>query len=92
MNAPRSTTNRMTIFLHQQKNNPTEYVPGYAIKPGPFFGVVIMRSCSFKCSLKYAKKSFYRTANAVFAQKGRSASEKATLHLIKSVSQSSYMV
>ena len=43
-----------------------------------------MRSCNFKCSLEYAKKSFYRAANAIFARTGRCASKEVTLHLIKS--------
>jgi len=42
------------------------------------------RSCRFKCSLEYAKKSFYRAANAIFAKTGRCASEEVTLHLVKS--------
>jgi len=38
----------------------------------------------FKCSLDYAKKSFYRSANATFGKVGRLASEEVTLQLIKS--------
>ena len=49
-----------------------------------YLGVFIMRSCSFKCSLEYAKKSFYLAANAIFAKTSRCASEEVTLHLIKS--------
>ena len=49
-----------------------------------YLGVFIMRSCSFKCSLEYTKKSFYRAANAIFAKTGRCASEEVTLHVIKS--------
>ena len=48
-----------------------------------YLGVFIARSCSFKCSLEYAKKSFYR-ANAIFAKTSRCASEEVTLHLVKS--------
>jgi len=43
-----------------------------------------VRSCKFKCSLKHAKKSFYRAANAVFSKIGRVAFEEVTLQLIKS--------
>jgi len=49
-----------------------------------YLGAFIARSCSFKCSLEYVKKSFYRAANAIFAKTGRCASEEATLHLVKS--------
>jgi len=38
----------------------------------------------FKCSLDHAKKSFYRSANAIFGKVGRLASEEVTLQLIKS--------
>jgi len=43
----------------------------------------IPRSRTFKCSLEHAKKSFYRAANAVFADIGRVAFEEVTLQLIK---------
>jgi len=43
-----------------------------------------MLSRIFKCSLEHAKKSFYRAANAVFANIGRVASEEVTRQLIKS--------
>ena len=36
-----------------------------------------------KCSLDHAKKSFYRSANAIFGKVGRLASEEVTLQLIK---------
>ena len=48
-----------------------------------YLGIFIVRSRTFKCSLKQAKKSFYRAANAVFAKIGRVASEGVTLQLIK---------
>ena len=47
-------------------------------------GVYIVSSCLFKCSLAYAKKSFYRGANAIFSNIGRLASEEVVLQLIKS--------
>ena len=49
-----------------------------------YFGVFIVRSRLFKCSLDHAKKSFYRSANAIFGKVGRFASEEVILQLIKS--------
>ena len=40
-----------------------------------YLGVIIMRSRAFKCSLHHAKKLFYRSANAIFGEIGRIASE-----------------
>ena len=36
----------------------------------------------FKCSLSHAKKLFYRSANAIFGEIERIASEEVVLHLI----------
>ena len=44
-----------------------------------YLGVYVTQSKTFKCSLKHAKRSFYRAANAVFAQVSRVASEEVTL-------------
>jgi len=49
-----------------------------------YLGVYVTQSRTFKCSLEHVKRSFYRAANAVFAQVGRVASEEVTLHLFKS--------
>ena len=49
-----------------------------------YLGVFIVRSRLFKCSLDHAKKSFYRSDNAIFGKVGRLASEEVTLQLIKS--------
>jgi len=51
-----------------------------------YLGVYIVSSRLFKCSLAYAKKSFYCGANAIFGKKkiGRLASEEVVLQLIKS--------
>ena len=46
-------------------------------------GVYIVRSQSFKCSVDYAKASFYRAANAIFGKIGRLASEEVVLQLFK---------
>ena len=43
-----------------------------------------MRSRAFKCSLHHAKKLFYRSANAIFGEIGRMASEEVALQLIVS--------
>ena len=47
-----------------------------------YLGVVMKRSRVFKCSLVYAKKGFYRAANAIFGKVGRIASEEVILQLI----------
>jgi len=49
-----------------------------------YLGVFIVRSWLFKCSLAHAKKSFYRSTNAIFGKVGQLASEEVTLQLIKS--------
>jgi len=41
-----------------------------------------MRSCAFTCSLHHAEKLFYRSANAIFGEIGRIASEEVVLQLI----------
>lgn len=48
-----------------------------------YLGVYIVRSQSFKCSVNYAKASFYSAANAIFGKIGRLASEEVTVHLFK---------
>ena len=45
-------------------------------------GVYISKFKHFKCSLDYAKRSFYRAANAIFGKIGRIASEEVTLELV----------
>jgi len=46
--------------------------------------VILVKSGSFKVCLNYAKRSFYRAANAIFGKMGRLASEEVTLQLIVS--------
>jgi len=48
------------------------------------FPIWVFIAChvSFRCSTDYAKRSFYRAANAIFAKVGRFASEEAILELI----------
>jgi exonuclease III len=48
-----------------------------------YLGVFITRSRRFCCSFDNAKKSFYRSFNAVFGKIGRLASEEVILHLIQ---------
>ena len=43
---------------------------------------VMQQSTIFKCSIDHAKRSFYRSANAIFGRVGRIASEDITLQLI----------
>jgi len=47
-----------------------------------YLGGIITRSRAFKCSLHHAKKLFYRSANAIFGEIGRIASEEIVLQLI----------
>ena len=47
-----------------------------------YLGVYISKFKHFKCSLDYAKRSFYRAANAIFGKIGRIASEEVTLELV----------
>jgi len=37
------------------------------------YTLYIARARKFKCSIKYAKRSFYRAANGIFAKVGRLA-------------------
>jgi len=47
-----------------------------------YLGFFIVKSRYFKCSLDYAKRSFYRAANAFFGIIGRIASEEFTLQAV----------
>ena len=49
-----------------------------------YLGIYIVNSRQFRCSLDHAKKSFFRSANAIFGKVGSSASEEVTLELLKS--------
>ena len=46
--------------------------------------MIPVKSRSFKVSLDYGKRSFYRAANAIFGKIGRLASEEVILQLIVS--------
>jgi len=49
-----------------------------------YLGIYIVSSCKFKCGFDNAKKSFYRSFNAIYGRLGRSASEETILFLINS--------
>jgi len=51
-----------------------------------YLDVYIVNSKSFKCSIDAAKRAFYRSANAIFGEIGRIASEEVSLQLIQSKS------
>lgn len=48
-----------------------------------YLGVYFISACKFKCCFDNAKKSFYRSFNAIFGRVGRAASEEVLLFLIK---------
>jgi len=47
-----------------------------------YLGVFITRSCSFKCSLEYAKKSYYRAANAIFATSSSAIADRPRCRVV----------
>ena len=47
-----------------------------------YLGIYIVQSRKFKCSLNFAKRSCYRSLNAIFGRVGRVASEEVTLELV----------
>jgi hypothetical protein len=47
-----------------------------------YLGVYVVSHRYFRCSLDHAKRSFYRSANAIFGKIGRIASEEVILELI----------
>jgi len=49
-----------------------------------YLGIYIVNSRLFKCNLHYAKRNFYRSANAIFGRIGRLSAEEVILQLIKS--------
>ena len=48
-----------------------------------YLGVFLVSSSKFKCNYAYAKKSFYRSFNAIFGRVGRRVNEDVVLHLVK---------
>ena len=51
-----------------------------------YLGIYIESASSFKCSLVAAKRSFYRSFNAIFGKVGRIASNEVIIQLIKTKS------
>jgi hypothetical protein len=49
-----------------------------------YLGIFIVSSSKFKCSLDYAKRAFYRSANSLIGKLANAASEEVTLHLVHS--------
>jgi hypothetical protein len=47
-----------------------------------YLGIYFTLSTRLRFSFDYAKRSFYRVANAIFGMVGRIASEEVTLHLL----------
>ena len=47
-----------------------------------YLGIFFTTSTRLRFSFDYAKRSFYRAANAIFGKVGRIASEEVTLHLL----------
>ena len=47
-----------------------------------YLGIYIVKAQKFKCSLDYAKRSCYRSLNAIFGKIGRVASEEVILELV----------
>ena len=48
-----------------------------------YLGIYIVRTRVFRCNFDHAKRSFYRSFNAVYGKIGRSASEEVVLSLVK---------
>jgi len=49
-----------------------------------YLGIYLVTASSFKCSLDNAKRSFYRSFNAIFGKVGRIASSEVIVQLTKS--------
>jgi len=54
------------------------------VKTVRYLGIYIASSCKFKCVFDNAKKSFYRSFNAIYGRLGECASEETILFLINS--------
>ena len=51
-------------------------------KRSSLFGIFIVRSIKFNCTLDHAKRSFYRAVNGIFAKLGRLASAEVILYVM----------
>lgn len=54
------------------------------VKELKYLGVCFMSSRTFRCSFDQAKRSYYRSLNAIFGKVGRIASEEVVLQLVAS--------
>jgi len=54
------------------------------VKEIRYLVIYIVSSRTFRCSLDYAKRSFYRAANGIFGKIGRIASDDVVIQLLKS--------
>ena len=63
-------------------SNVVKYLPWIEQNTGGQFLRRICYRTNFKCSTDHAKRSFYRSANAIFGRVGRITSEAITLQLI----------
>jgi len=54
------------------------------VKEMKYFGIHVVSSKLFKCSIHETKRSFYRSANEICGKIGRFAPENVTLQLIQS--------
>jgi hypothetical protein len=52
------------------------------VKEIRYHGIFFTSSTRLRFSFNYAKRSFYRAANAIFGKVGRITSEEVTLHLL----------
>jgi hypothetical protein len=53
------------------------------VKTCKYLGIEMFSSRSFKCVFDNAKKSFYKSFNAIFGKIGRHASAEVVIHLLK---------
>ena len=53
------------------------------VKSCKYLGIVMLSSRLFKCVFDNAKKSFYKSFNAIFGKVGRFASADVVIHLLK---------
>ena len=49
-----------------------------------YLGIFVISSHIFRCSLDHAKRSYYRSLNAIFGKIGRNASEEVVLQVVSS--------
>ena len=60
------------------------YVHHIKVTEMRYLGIYFVQSRKLKCSLDAAKRGFYRAANSIFSEIGRTASEEVILQSISS--------